>query len=83
MREGRAKPPIIHPAIWQTAQGPQSPVTQGPPRPGGTPDVSTTLVANTVLWRAQAVNAWGKAELYSCANGVNNRAVFLRPAAAG
>ena len=48
MREGRAKPPIIHPAIWQTAQGPQSPVTQGPPRPGGTPDVSTTLVANTV-----------------------------------
>ena len=47
-----------------------------PATPGGTPAAGTTLIAGTALWQAVAVNAWGKAEQNSYANGINNRAVF-------
>jgi len=47
-----------------------------PATPGGTPAAGTTLAAGTLLWQAVAVNAWGRAEQHSYANGINNRAVF-------
>jgi RHS repeat-associated protein len=47
-----------------------------PATPGGTPAAGTTLTAGTTLWSAVAVNAWGKAEQSTYANGINNRAVF-------
>jgi RHS repeat-associated protein len=47
-----------------------------PATPGGAPVAGTTLAAGTTLWSAVAVNAWGKAEQHSYANGINNRAVY-------
>lgn len=48
-----------------------------PATPGGTPAASKTLQVGAVLWRADAVNAWGKAETESLANsGIYNRASF-------
>jgi RHS Repeat len=45
------------------------------PLPGGSSG-GTTLASGTALWTAVAVNAWGKAEHVSYANGINNRAAF-------
>lgn len=47
-----------------------------PATPGGTPGAGTTLAANSVLWRAQSYNAWGKPEKQDYGNGVSNRAVY-------
>lgn len=47
-----------------------------PATPGGTPGASASIGANTALWQANAVNAWGKSEQHAYANGINNRAVF-------
>jgi RHS repeat-associated protein len=51
-------------------------ITPLPASVGGTPAANATVVAGTLLWQAKAVNAWGKAELQTFGNGVNNRAVF-------
>ncbi len=51
-------------------------VTPLPSTPGGTPVAGTTLAVGTALWTANVVNAWGKTETQSLANGVNSKAVF-------
>lgn len=47
-----------------------------PATAGGTPGAATSLAANSLLWQAQAVNAWGKAERQTHGNNVNTQAVF-------
>lgn len=47
-----------------------------PATPGGTPANATTLAANTVLWQARTVNAWGQAEQQLLANGISSRATI-------
>jgi RHS repeat-associated protein len=44
-----------------------------PATPGGTPGSATTIAANTVLWQARQVNAWGQAEQQLLANGIASR----------
>jgi hypothetical protein len=44
-----------------------------PATAGGAPGAATVIAANTVLWRATVVNAWGKAEQQLTSNGVNSR----------
>lgn len=50
-----------------------------PAKVGGTPAAGKTLAAGSLLWQAQAVNAWGKAEAHWAANGVVSRAAFEGP----
>ena len=47
-----------------------------PATPGGAPGASASLPAGTVLWQAQAANAWGKAEQQGFGNGVIGRAAY-------
>lgn len=47
-----------------------------PATAGGTPGPGTTLAAGSVLWQAQAYNAWGKVEQQSLGNGVVGKATF-------
>jgi RHS repeat-associated protein len=51
-------------------------VTPLPAAPGGTPGAGTSLPAGSVLWLAEAYNAWGKAERLSYGNNVVSRAGF-------
>jgi RHS repeat-associated protein len=47
-----------------------------PATAGGTPVTGTTLAAGSMLWRADAFNAWGRAEQQTYGNGVGGKAVF-------
>ena len=51
-------------------------VTPLPATAGGTPVASATLPTGTMLWRADAYNAWGKAEQQTYGNNVVNKAAF-------
>jgi RHS repeat-associated protein len=56
--------------------GTQLTVNPLPATVGGAPGASTTLSANTVLWQAQMVDAWAKAESQTDANGVTTTSTF-------
>lgn len=47
-----------------------------PATSGGTPGASTTLAAGSLLWQAQAYNAWGKAEQYTYGNNVISKTSY-------
>ncbi|HYD79579.1 MAG TPA: RHS repeat-associated core domain-containing protein [Paucimonas sp.] len=49
-------------------------VTPLPATPGGTPGASTNLAAGSLLWQAQAYNAWGKTEQYVYGNNIISKA---------
>jgi RHS repeat-associated protein len=51
-------------------------VTPLPATPGGTPASSLALPANSLLWQAQAINAWGALEQQGYGNGVIGRAAY-------
>jgi RHS repeat-associated protein len=57
----------------------QATVNPLPATAGGTPGASTTLAANTVLWQAKVVNAWGRIEEQSYSNGVASRVALEAP----
>ena len=57
----------------------QATVNPLPATAGGTPGASTTLAANTVLWQAKVVNAWGRIEEQSYSNGVASRLALEAP----
>ncbi len=47
-----------------------------PATAGGTAGASTSLPANTVLWQAKVLNAWGRLEQQSYSNGVLAQAAY-------
>jgi RHS repeat-associated protein len=47
-----------------------------PATAGGTPGPSVTLAAGSLLWQAQAYNAWGRAEQFIYGNNVVSKASF-------
>jgi RHS repeat-associated protein len=51
-------------------------LTPLPATQGGTAQPPTTLAANSLLWQAQAVNAWGKTEQQLYGNGITSKAAF-------
>ena len=51
-------------------------VTPLPATPGGSAGAGTNLAAGALLWRADAFNAWGKAEQQTYGNNVASNAAF-------